>query len=149
MFKIQIDGPDILVRNVIVTSFGGGHDSGDDGRTESGVMNDGRDPNLLGCALPIRSTEKATNKSPLASRLKTHIPWNTEVRFWQGEDEITGIITRLIDNGPDVSKYPTHAGDLTVYAAHFFNPAIPVRDMANRFEMILSYRIIGGAAFVN
>lgn len=149
MFKIEIDGEDVVVRNVIVTAFGGGHDLGDNGQTESGVLNNGSNPTLLGCALPIRSTERATDQSPLANFDKPHIPWGTEVLFWGGHiDEAHAIKTKLIDNGPDVSKYPTHAGDLTVFAAGQFNPLIPVAKMANAFEAILSYRIKGGAKYV-
>lgn len=149
MFKIEFQGNDVIVRNVIVTCFGGGSDKGDDGKTESGVMNDGSDPNLLGCALPIRSTENATRFSPLADAQKAHIPWGTIVHFWKGSDESTGIDTVLIDNGPNVAKYPTHAGDLTVAAAHFFNSTMPLSELANNFESILSYRIVNGAKYCN
>lgn len=152
MFKVEFQNGDVVVRNVIITSFGGGHDSGDDGQTESEVLNDGSDPKLLGCALPIRSTENATRMSPLADAQKAHIPWGTIVRFWKGNDEFdpeNSIETVLIDNGPDVSKYPTHAGDLTVMAANFFAPQIPIPKIANEFEAILSYRVIGGAAYCN
>ena len=149
MFQIEKDGDDIVVRNVVVTAFGGGHDLGDNGRTESGIMNDGSNPKLLGCALPIRSTESATRNSPLACATKPHIPWGTKVLFWGGHiEEADAIETALIDNGPDVLRYPTHAGDLTVYAAGQFNPLIPITKMANNFMAILSYRIIGGAKYV-
>jgi len=139
----QIDGDDIVVGNVLVTAFGGGNDEGDDGQTESGVMNDGSNPNLMGCALPIKANEAATKNSPLA--FKPPIPWHTKVRFWRGEDETSAIETELIDNGPNVLKFPDHAGDLTVAVAHKFAPVIALKDLANNFEMILSYRIIGGA----
>lgn len=145
---VKVDGDDLVVRCVKVTAFGGGHDTGDDGRTESGLMNDGRDPHLLGCALPIRSTEAATRVSPLAFK-GPHIPWQTNVRFWEGDDEQDGVDTVLIDNGPDEVKYPTHAGDLTVYAASLFAPHIPIHEVANRFAMTLSYRIIDGAKWVS
>lgn len=58
MFPIEIDGDDVVVRNVTVTCFGGDHDAGDNGETESGILTRGA-PDLLGCALPIRSTERA------------------------------------------------------------------------------------------
>lgn len=146
--KIEIDGKDVIVRNVIVTAFGGGNDAGDNGETESGVMNDGRDPKLMGCALPCRSTEAATRPSPLSNPNKPHIPWGTKVRFWRGKDEKDGVDTKLLDNGPDVSRYPTHCGDLTVAAAAYFSPGFPVKRIANEWSMVLSYRIVGGAEFV-
>lgn len=149
MFEIQKDGSDVLALGVIVTCFGGGYDKEDNGQTESGVMNDGSDPNLLGCALPIRSTEKATAASPLACAAKPHIPWGTVVRFWRpGEPESAGIETKLIDNGPNVLKYPTHAGDLTVAAAAHFWPNTLRKLLPNGFEMRLNYRIIGGAQYI-
>ena len=147
-FTIEIDGNDIVVRDVIVTSFGGGHDPGDDGQTESGVLNNGSNPYLLGCALPIRSTEAATAPSPFSDPNKPHIPWGTKVLFWSGNDESEAVETELIDNGPDVAKYPNHAADLTVYAASKFNSSIPIDRMADDFEATLSYRVVGGAPFV-
>lgn len=144
----EIDGKDIIMRNVIVTCFGGKFDLGDNGQTESGVMNDGRDPNLMGCALPIRSTEKATRNSPLANASKPHIPWGTEVRFWRGNDEKLAISTKLLDNGPDVASYPTHLGDLTEAAAAHFAPNMPRNKLANGFSAVLSYRVVGGAKWI-
>jgi hypothetical protein len=150
MFEIQRDGNDILALNVIVTCFGGGYDSGDNGQTESGVLNDGSDPNLLGCALPIRSTEAATKGSPLACATKPHIPWGTLVRFWRADmPESTGITVKLIDNGPDVKKYPSHAGDLTVAAAAHFWPNTSRCLLPNNFEMRLNYRVIGAVPYTS
>lgn len=148
MIQPEIQGADIIMRNVIVTCFGGAHDLGDNGQTESGVLNDGSDPNLMGCALPIRSTEKATRNSPLANANKPHIPWGTEVRFWRGDVEKAVISTKLIDNGPDVATYPTHLGDLTEAAAAKFSPNIPRDKLANGFSAVLSYRVIGGAKYI-
>jgi hypothetical protein len=145
-WSAEIDGDDIVVRKVLVTAFGGGFDTGDSGETESGVMNDGSNPNLMGCALPMKTNESATKGSPLA--FAPPIPWHTKVRFWRGDDEASGIETELIDNGPNVLKYPDHAGDLTVVAALKFAPQIPLQKMANEFETTLSYRIIGGKKFV-
>lgn len=145
-----VDGDDLVVRHIMATAFGGGYDAGDNGETESGVMNDGRDPKLLGCALPIRSTEEATRLSPLAFK-GPHIPWNTKVRVWRDADgEDKGIECLLIDNGPDVLKYPTHALDLTVAAAMCFGPAMPARQIANRWGAVgMSYRILDGARWVS
>ncbi|MDR3406399.1 MAG: hypothetical protein P4L99_28195 [Chthoniobacter sp.] len=143
-----IDGQDIVVRGVLATCFGGGHDQGDNGETESGIPNDGRNPHLLGVALPIRSIEAATAGSPLAFP-GLHIPWESEVRVWRDADgEDTAIVTQLIDNGPNDRKYPTHGLDMTVSAAHHFAPHIPVELLANSWEGEgFSYRIKGAARY--
>ncbi|EDY16699.1 hypothetical protein CfE428DRAFT_5812 [Chthoniobacter flavus Ellin428] len=145
---VEIDGEDLVVRNIIATCFGGAHDSGDNGETESGVMNDGRNPDLFGCALPIRSIEAATVLSPLAFK-GPHIPWETLVRVWrEATGEGNSITVRLIDNGPDVLHYPTHALDLTEAAAAHFRRDIPRDRLANEFEEPgFSYRILGAAPY--
>lgn len=147
----QIDGNDIVVRNVIATCFGGKFDAGDNGQTESGILNDGSDPNLFGVALPVRSTEAATRPSPLADPVKPHIPWRSSVMVWrESEGEQTAIECELIDNGPDVAKYPTHALDLNPNVAHAFAPDFPVEKLANEWEgQGFSFRVIGGAAYVS
>ena len=147
----QIDGPDLVVRNVTATCFGGTHDDGDDGRTESGVMNDGRYPLLMGVALPIRSTETSTKDSPLAFK-GPHIPWFNEVRVWRETDgEDLAISCLLIDNGPDFANYPNHAIDLNpnVVLKHFA-PTFDPRKVANEWgESGISYRIVDGAKYVS
>lgn len=147
---VTVDGPDLVVRNITATCFGGQFDKGDNGQTESGVLNDGSDPDLMGVALPIRSTERATSGSPLAFS-GAHIPWKTEVRVWRemaGED--TAISCELIDNGPDVSKFPTHALDLNPNVAAIFAPSMAKSRLANAWSsMGMSYRIVGGAKFVS
>lgn len=146
----QIDGNDIVVRNVIATCFGGKFDAGDNGQTESGILNDGSDPSLFGVALPVRSTEAATRPSPLADPAKPHIPWRSTVMVWREADgEQTAVACELIDNGPDVAKYPTHALDLNPNVAHAFAPDFPIEKLANDWEGHgFSFRVIGGAAFV-
>lgn len=145
-----IDGDDLVVRNILATCFGGAFDDGDNGETESGVMNDGRDPKLMGVALPIRSTEAATCRSPLAFRGK-HIPWKTKVRVWkESEGEASGVDCVLIDNGPDVSEYPTHALDLNPNVALHFSPGFDPEKIANQWGGVgFSYRIVGGAKYVS
>jgi hypothetical protein len=149
-WSVVVDGDDLVIRNITATCFGGAYDRGDNGQTESGVMNDGRDYNLMGCALPIRSVEAATMLSPLAFRGQ-HVPWGTIVKVWReafGEGE--AIEVKLIDNGPDVERFPSHALDLTEAAAAHFAPTVPRYKLANDFEMQgLSYRIVGGAAFIS
>lgn len=148
---VHVDGDDLVVHNIVATCFGGAYDKGDNGQTEGGVMNDGRDPNLLGVALPIRSTEKATRGSPLAFP-GAHIPWRTIVRVWRDVDgESAGIDCQLIDNGPDISKYPTHALDLNPNVARrFASPSMADHDLPNKWSgMGYSYRIVGGAKWVS
>jgi hypothetical protein len=149
-WPVWIDGEDIVVRCITATCFGGAFDKGDNGKTESGVLNDGRDPALMGCALPIRSTEEATRNSPFANPDKPHIPWDSAVKVWREADgEETAIEVRLIDNGPDISRFPAHALDLTECAAMHFAPHIPRNRIANEFEVSgLSFRVIGGARFI-
>ena len=147
---VEVDGEDLVVRNVKATCFGGKFDAGDSGETESGVMNDGRDPKLMGIALPIRSTEAATRLSPLAFK-GPHLPWNTLVKVWREEDGAdTAITCRLIDNGPDVRRFPAHALDLNPNVAAHFAPGFPVRKLANQWSGSgFNYRILGGAKWVS
>lgn len=151
-WTVAVDGADLVVNNIIATCFGGGNDAGDNGQTESGVMNDGSNPNLLGVALPIRSAEAATAGSPLAFK-GPHIPWGTLVKVWRtASGERTAVLATagVIDNGPDTLQFPTHGIDLTVAMAAQFAPSIPVADLANDWsEDGFSYRILGGAAFVS
>lgn len=146
----EIDGEDLVVRGVKATCFGGKFDKGDNGQTESGVKNDGSDPTLMGVALPIRSTEAATRNSPLAFK-GPHIPWKTPVIVWKEADgEDNGVHCTLIDNGPDVSRFPTHALDLNPNVAALFAPDIPVEKLPNEFSGEgFSYRIVGGAKYIS
>lgn len=149
-WSVEVDGDDLVVRNILATAFGGKYDSGDSGETESGVKNDGLDPSLMGIALPIRSTEKATAESPLAFK-GPHIPWLTKVLVWkESKGESTAISTVLIDNGPNVLLFPSHGLDLNPNVAAKFAPNIDPKKIANQFSMSgMSYRIIGGAKYVS
>lgn len=144
----EIDGDDLVVRNITATCFGGKYDKGDNGETESGILN--KDNPAFLCALPIRSIEKATASSPLAFK-GPHIPWRTVVRAWQAsEGEETAISCILADNGPDVSRYPTHALDLNPAAAFHFDPDMDPKKVANLWSSNgMSYRIIGGAKWIS
>ena len=144
----EVDGPDLVVRNITASCFGGAYDSGDDGRTESGVLNDGSDPHLLGVALPIRSTEAATRGSPLAFS-GPHIPWLSAVLVWREADgEPSAVRCLLIDNGPDQIRCPTHAIDLNPNVALKFSPGFDPRKIAGDWlESGFSYRVIGAARY--
>ena len=150
---VQVDGDDLVVRNILATCFGGMFDSGDNGDTESGVPNHhypiaGTYP--MGVALPIRNVEAATRNSPLAFK-GPHIPWLTTVRVWRESDgEKTGLNCILIDNGPDVSNYPSHALDLNPNAALCFAPTYDPKKIADDWSGDgFSYRIMGGANYIS
>lgn len=147
-WSVEIDGADLVVRNVKATCFGGRNDSGDNGKTQSGISNDGRYPALMGVALPIRSLEAATRDSPLAFP-GAHIPWFSTVMVWREQDgEQNALATVLIDNGPDVSRYPDHALDCNPNVALHFSPFFDPQKLANGWAMDgMSYRIIGAARF--
>lgn len=147
---VEIDGEDLVVRDIMATCFGGEFDKGDNGETESGIMNDGVDLTLFGVALPIRSTEHATRHSPLAFK-GPHIPWKTEVHVWKERiGEEAHVKCQLIDNGPDISRFPTHALDLNPNVAAIFAPGIARSRLANAFSGSgFSYRIIGGAKWIS
>jgi hypothetical protein len=151
-WSAEIDGDDLVVRAIRATCFGGKYDTGDDGHTESGVLNDGSDPNLFGVALPIRSTEESTRHSPLAFR-GPHIPWKTVVMVWrEAEGEKGAVACELIDNGPDVLRYPTHALDLNPNVALAFNPDFDPCAIANEWMSQpgeFSYRVVGGAKYIS
>lgn len=146
-WSVEVHGEDLVVRNVKATCFGGAHDAGDSGQTESGLLNNGSNPALMGIALPIRSTEAATRRSPLAFP-GPHIPWETHVWVWEGDDVSGGCDCILIDNGPDVSRFPDHALDLNPNVVRHFFPAVDMRTVANRWSGSgFSYRILGAAKF--
>ena len=144
-----IDGNDLLLINVHATCWGGQYDKGDNGQTESGVMNDGSN-NLMQVALPIRSNERATVDSPLAFKGR-HIPWHTPVKVWRtAEGEAMAITGILTDNGPRVSEFPTHAMDLNPPIALHFSPGFDPRQVANKWSSDgICCRIIGGAKYIS
>ena len=73
-FVAQVEGDDIVVRNVVATWFGGPNDPNDSGETASGVRTD-TNPLPDGCALPMDGFRHShTNGSPLPK-----IPWRTQV----------------------------------------------------------------------
>ena len=150
---VRVDGDDLVVRAIHATCFGGKFDTGDNGQTESGILNNGfptADAYPMGVALPIRSTEAATRNSPLAFK-RSHIPWKTVVQVWREADgEETSVDCILIDNGPDVSNYPSHALDLNPNVALHFAPDVDPTKIANEWsDDGFSYRIVGGAKYVS
>lgn len=149
----EIDGADLVIRNITGTCFGGRFDKGDTGQTESGFNNSGNgsvEANTPQCALPIRSTEKATSGSPLAFK-GAHIPWLSVVMVWREADgESTAIKTILTDNGPDYLNFPSHALDLNPPAVQKLGTRMALPALANSWsESGISYRIIDGARWIS
>jgi hypothetical protein len=140
-WSAHIDGNDIIVLNARATCFGGDSDPQDNGETASGV-NTKANPTLKACALPRiyvgknKALLKALGGSPIPS-----IPFQIKVEV---TDPATGktLTVPFIDIGP--AKWTGNALDLTIAAARYFNP----KATANRFELLCSYRIIGGAKYL-
>lgn len=90
--------------------FGGGNDPDDNGETASGVKNDGSNPALMGCALPL-SWDGMNVASCQGSPLPV-LPWGTHVEVTaQNGGQVT---VTLIDVGPALDK--NRPIDLTVAA---------------------------------
>jgi hypothetical protein len=91
-FEAEIDGVDLVVRNVRATFFGGNDDPEDNGLTASGVPT--RDnPSLLGCSLPMKEF-RATAGSPIPRQR-----WGAQVRVYARESG-KQVVTQLVDVGP-------------------------------------------------
>jgi hypothetical protein len=106
-FAVNIEGDDLVARNVVCTWFGGPNDHQDSGETASGV-NTKENPNILGCSLPMDGFHHAaTDGSPIP-----RLPWNTfvKVRNLANNREIS---VPLIDLGPSLFAPSGAAIDLT------------------------------------
>jgi hypothetical protein len=141
-FDVFIDGEDSVVNDVRVTCFGGTSDPQDNGDTASGIST--KDPAVRGVALPRRYTgkSKAQLKALGGSPIPAKLPFRSPVEV---TDLATGktITAPFIDVGP--AKSTGNALDLTVACAKEFNP----RANATNFSAKVSYRIPGGAKFVD
>lgn len=138
--KLEIDGDDLVVRNVRCTCFGGTNDPQDSGDTASGIST--KDPKVLGVALPRRYTGKnrAVLKALKDGIIPSKLPFLLPV-------QVTDLKTRRTESGPFIDIGPaTHTGnyiDLTVALAKKFNP----KATATNFEMMCDFRVIGGAKY--
>lgn len=138
-WSAHVDGDDILVIGVTATAFGGSRDPQDNGQTASGISTQ-EHPELRACALPMAydgsnsALRKALGGSPIPK-----LPWRTMVEVMANGKRLT---IPVIDLGP--AKKTGHALDLTVAAARYFKSTAT----ATNFEMICSYRILGGAKFL-
>jgi hypothetical protein len=138
--KAKIDGDDIVIEPGPVTAFGGDADTVDGvfkGQTASGMVNTTKQPDYIGCSLPMRRDDsKNLRGSPIPK-----LPWLTTVVFTNPSTGVS-VNTKLIDEGP--AKWTKHIGDLTVAAARLFDK----HATANNFTQTLGIRIVGGAQFV-
>lgn len=138
--QARIDGDDIVIKPGAVTAFGGESDTIDGvfkGQTASNLVNTTKQPDYIGCSLPMRrDASKNLYGSPIPK-----LPWLTTVIFTDPKTGIS-INTKLIDEGP--AKWTKHIGDLTVAAARIFNK----HATANNFTETLGIRIVGGAKYL-
>lgn len=132
----RIDGDDIVVDNCRATCFGGSNDPQDNGETASGISTK-NNPDLAAVSLPMDFGDRVPNTkgSPIPK-----VPWKTVVMVTANG---ASHHWPVIDIGP--AKRTGNALDLTLAAAKLFNP----HATASNFEVQCSYRIIGGAKFVN
>lgn len=139
--RLEIDGDDLVVRNVRGTCFGGTADHQDNGDTASGVST--RTPGVLGVALPRRYTgaNHALQKALGEGIIPPGLPFLLPV-------EVTDLATGKTHSAPFIDIGPaTHTGnyiDLTPAFARQFDP----HATATRFEIRCDYRVKGGAKFV-
>ena len=130
-FHACVVGPDIVVRGVLATWFGGQHDPQDNGQTASGVDTK-KNPDVAGCALPMHGFGLAsTENSPIPK-----IPWFTKIRVvnYLGQK----IEVPLIDLGP--ARYTNHGIDLTPVAFQKLGGDL------NTGIISVDYVILGGTA---
>ena len=139
-FTVGTDGPDLLLENVRATCWGGFVDPQDNGETSSGMSTRHR-PEPFGVALPVLPNVASTAGSPLPL-----LPWGTVVKvMWKATSTNPGsaeFYAPLIDNGP--ARSTGNAIDLTPRCARLIDPKATASD----FEAVVSFRVLGGAAFV-
>ncbi len=137
---VEVDGDDLVVRNIRCTCFGGANDPQDSGETASGVST--KDPSTRGVALPRRyiGPNKALQKALGDGIIPPKVPFHLLVEV---TDRATGHTETapFIDLGP--ATYTENYLDVTVAVAKTFNP----NATATNFEMICSYRVLGGAKY--
>jgi len=138
---VYVVGMDLVLINVRCTCFGGAHDPQDSGETASGIST--KPPDTEGCALPRSycGSDQGTYEALCGSPIPASLPFNTPVEVLS---EGTRIVVPFIDLGPNL-EVTDNALDLTVASAKEFDP----NATATNFEMMCSYRIIGGANYLD
>jgi len=132
-----IDGDDVVVRGVRCTWFGGANDPDDSGETASGVSTK-RNPNFLGCALPMWGKEPACKGSPFK-----YFPWHTLVRVYNRQTG-AAVVTELIDVGPAKRKDGAQQGCIDLTQAAMRKICGGMRPS----EAVVDFRVIGGAKYM-
>lgn len=138
---LEIEGNDLVVRNVRATCFGGTNDPQDSGETASGIST--KPSWTIGVALPRKYTgsDKATRDALEDGIIPSSVPFTICVEV---TDRETGRkwVGAFIDLGP--ATWTGNYIDLTVAMAKKFNP----NASATNFSMMCDYRILGGAEYV-
>lgn len=149
-YIVEIQGNDLLMKDVVCTCFGGADDPQDKGETASGI-NTKTHPNAKGVSLAMDGRQfehlteeehEALDGSPIPK-----MPWHTMVELTAG-----GVTIRpdlgVIDLGPgkQATTKPSepHAIDLTVAAARDIYP----RASATNFGVRVNVRIINAAQYL-
>lgn len=137
LFKVVVDGHDLLVENARATWFGGKDDKYDDGQTASGVLNN-QEGYLtpMGCALPIPNGTR-TRGTPFP-----RLPWRIQVRVYNRANGKM-ITVPLIDRGPAKPPYANAAIDLTQSAFAGLGGNKEVGHIS------VNFRVLGGARYLS
>jgi len=160
-FQAEIDGDDIVVKDIVITCFGGWGDGNIDDPQDSGRTASHRNTKterIEGVAIPMDSAQfpgmensDAGGYHALLGSPLPKIPWGTQVQVTVGQKTFTpkdGIVDLGPGKGATRNPPEPHALDLTPLAAALFQPDTPLRTLARNFEERGSYRIVGGAKFV-
>jgi hypothetical protein len=159
-FSIEIDGEDIVVRDIFITCFGGWgsgiSDPQDNGETASGMNTRTQSVEGVSVAMDGRQfaslspeVHRALDGSPIPRLLNERglTAWHTPVVVTIGGVKYTPK-DGIVDLGPGIQASRSgdpHALDLTVPAAAIVKPGRSNKWYANSFEARGSFRIIGGA----
>jgi len=147
-FTVEVDGEDLVVRNIVITCFGGGFDPQDTGSTASGLSTLG--DHICGVSLPMNGLQypgmRSREHAALDGSPIPRLPWGTPVEVTVGNLTYTPT-SGIIDLGPGKQASPSstqaHALDLTAPAARVFR-CLPLYRLSREFEVRGSYRIRGG-----
>jgi len=159
-YGMEVIGDDIIVRNIVITCFGGWGsgiaDPQDSGETASGLNT--RTQTVIGVSVAMDGRQfgslspaehRALDGAPIP-RLRNErglTAWHTPVEVWiDGQKYVPR--DGIVDLGPGLqasSDGEPHALDLTVPAAIEVMPGHPVQWYANNFRVRGSFRIVGGA----
>ena len=149
-FSAIVDGDDLLIRDVVITCFGGDADPQDDGTTASGINTKGN-PAIAAVSVAMDGRQfkglTAAEHRALDGCPIPRLPYHTLVEIEVG-DKIIRPSAGIIDLGP--GKQATtkpgepHGADLTIAAAR----QLDITASAVDFEARGNVRILGGAKYV-